>query len=72
MNGLTKIQLDLMAANGCEIPDCTHDHSGEIFLRPRCHVNRQPEVSYTRGSGVLIIACSECHRLVAAIAVKES
>lgn len=68
---LTKIQLDLMIAGGCDTPGCKHEDHGTLFLHPRCHPNTKMEISYTVGSGVLVIACLKCHKLIAEIKVSE-
>ena len=30
-------QLDEALHRGCDTPGCAHDHSGALFLTPRCH-----------------------------------
>ena len=68
---LTKLQLDLMAAHGCQTPGCKHEGHGTIFLHQRCHMLAPLEVSYTGGSGVLRVACSQCHAVVGEVKVAE-
>jgi hypothetical protein len=73
MNAITKIQLDVIAAGGCTDPNCKEPHHGEkFFLHSKCHPAARCEVSYTRGSGVLVVSCAECHQVLAPIAVKEA
>jgi hypothetical protein len=68
---LTKIQLDLMAAHGCETPGCNHEGHDTVFLHGRCHPRARAEASYECGSGVLRVACADCHKLIAEIKVAE-
>lgn len=67
---LTRIDLDLMAAKGCQAPGCkNHDHT--IFLHGRCHMSAGLDVSYTRDSRALVIVCARCKRHVATVAVAD-
>ncbi len=66
---LTKIQLDLIAAHGCESPGCNHEGHDTIFMHARCHVRGGVEVSYQRGTGVLQVACAKCHKIIGEIKV---
>lgn len=66
---MTRKQLDDALAGGCTEPGCGCD-AGVLYLHPACC--RAPvEVSYRRGSGVLRIGCSACHKVVGMIAVAE-
>jgi hypothetical protein len=72
MNGaLNKWQLDGMAAQGCQVPGCTHKHEDEIYLRGRCHPSGGISIGYAKGSGILRVTCKECDALIAAIKVAE-
>ena len=65
---LTKEVLDRMV---CQVPGCAHDtHDGRLFLHGRCHISKGVDVCYTVGSGVLRIACVQCKKLVAEVAVQ--
>ena len=68
---LTKLQLDLMAAHGCQTPGCKHEGHDTVFLHGRCHLHAHVEVRYKRGSGILNVACLECHKLICRIRVAE-
>lgn len=68
MSALTRGELD---EAGCSMPDCTHSDHSEIYLHGRCHMNAGTRVHYTRGTGVLTVACRTCGKLVARIAVAE-
>lgn len=71
MNILTKIELDLYAANGCQNPGCTHEDHGRIYLNSRCHPGSHQEVRYDRGSGFLSIACGECQKEICRVKVAD-
>jgi len=65
-----KLELDLMAAHGCQMPGCKQEGHDIVFLHGRCHLHAPLEVSYKRGSGVLRVACVECHKVIAEIKVE--
>lgn len=52
-------ELEQSAAQGCSMPNCTHDHS-TLFLTQRCHPKAGLEASYTKGSGVVTLRCIHC------------
>jgi len=64
-------QLDVMASGGCHEADCDHGHAAgnPLYLHGRCHVGGRIEVSYAAGSGVLQVACRECGKGIADVAV---
>jgi hypothetical protein len=58
---LTKSELDMLAAQGCRDPRCDHrDHSGEIFIHPRCHPASPTWTSYDAQRGTLKLICAKC------------
>lgn len=61
--------LEKMIAKGCQTPGCTHDDHGTLFLQARCHPKADIEVSYTKDSGELLVACAECHKAIVRVAV---
>ena len=61
--------LDRLAAQGCAVPNCKHEHDGTVYIHGRCHINARMEVSYSTGTGLLRITCSECEQLVMEVAV---
>lgn len=67
--GLGKLELDIMAAHGCQRPGCTHCDD-TIYFHQRCHPANLT-VYYTRGTGLITLLCSECERKVAEIRVSE-
>lgn len=72
MKPLFQIDLDRIAAAGCQNPNCKGGcaaDQGILFLHPRCHQNSGVQVSYEKGSGALTISCNRCERPLAAIAV---
>ncbi len=70
MKPWTKLQLDLAAASGCDVPNCPDPHEdGVIYFHGRCHPLRPVQASYKQGSGVVQIACGECRKLIVEIAV---
>lgn len=68
---LTKLQLDLMVAGGCSTPDCKHENHNTLHLHGRCHTHGRIEVSYTQKTGVLCVACAECHQVIANVKVAD-
>ncbi len=70
----TKTDLDLLAARGCQAPGCDHaGHGGDdpVFLHGRCHPAAPIEASYVAGSGLLVIRCRRCQKLISEIQVAE-
>jgi len=61
--------LERLAGGGCQVPGCTHPHSGALYVHARCHLGAGNEVSYVLGSGVLRIACRVCKKVIAEVAV---
>lgn len=70
---LKKAALDRIAAAGCQNPDCQHkDHQhGAIFLHGNCHPRADVSASYVAGSGVLVIKCAQCGKMITQVAVAE-
>jgi hypothetical protein len=69
---LNRTDLERAAISGCEVPLCDHqNHDGTIYLHGICHLGAHRDVSYTRGSGVVRIACAICKKLIAEIKVAE-
>jgi hypothetical protein len=66
---MTLTQRDLDAV-GCDTPSCTYDHS-TIYLHPACCDGAPVSARYEKDSGEVVIACAECEREVARIAVQE-
>lgn len=66
---LTQLDLDRFASQGCADPRC-NCNEGPMYLHPKCH-SAGIEASYESGSGVLVISCVECHKVIAEIAVAE-
>lgn len=69
MKTLAISQLEDMVAQGCGVPGCTHKEHNEVFIVQRCHPGVGLEVSYTKGSGALLITCKACHASVTQIGV---
>lgn len=68
---LTKRELDEMATGGCQSPGCNHeDHDHGIIFHGRCHEGGDIEASYKVGSGILVIACRVCQKVIAKIGVE--
>ena len=61
--------LERMIASGCQTPGCTHKDHGTLFLHGKCHFRGTVEVSYTKDSGEILVACAECQKEIARIAV---
>lgn len=71
MSPQTKIELDLMSANGCQCPNC-QSQTSELYLHARCHRAAGVAVKYTKGSGVINILCYKCGKPIADVKVAES
>jgi hypothetical protein len=69
MKTLAVSQLEDMVAQGCTMPGCTHTEHNEVFVVQRCHPGAGLNVSYTKGSGMLLIACKVCEAPVVQIGV---
>lgn len=62
--------LEFLAEQGCGNPECTHDHKdGIVYLRQVCHPEAALDLSYTKGTGVLVIECHECKKFVGEVTV---
>ena len=73
VNALTREALEQLSVGGCQVPDCTHeDHDGRFYFHARCHPQAHAEVSYTAGTGVILIACAKCKRPITAVAVASA
>lgn len=66
---LSKVDLDLLTAKGCQVPGCDCGRKGELYLHQKCCPGGGLEVSYQHGSGELIVSCMKCRSRVAAIMV---
>jgi hypothetical protein len=65
--GLTMNELERSVC-ACGKEDCDNR---VIFFHGRCHPSAPAEVSYTKGSGKIVIACHECKTLIAEVAVAK-
>lgn len=65
--GLTTAELERTVCS-CGEEQC--DNS-TIFFHGRCHPEAPAEVSYTKGSGKIVIACHTCKKLIAEVAVAK-
>jgi hypothetical protein len=70
MDTITRLDLDHMANQGCQDPDCKRPHNPDqpIFLHPGCHPKSPTWVSYK--DGVIAITCAECEALILKIGVR--
>jgi ribosomal protein S27E len=68
---VTKEDLERLSEAGCQTPGCKHDHAQTLYVHAQCHPSGKIEVSYTRGSGFIHIACGVCGQIIADIAVAE-
>ena len=64
---LTCTELDSLS---CTNPDCDHKNHGNFYLHAACH-DRGLEVHYEIGSGVLVVSCAVCSKMVTEIAVAK-
>ena len=60
--------LERIIASGCQAPGCTHDHD-TLFLHGKCHLKADVEVSYTKDSSEIIVACAVCQKEIIRVAV---
>lgn len=67
----TKIQLDIIAAAGCQDPNCKDPKCGTMYLTPRCHPRNAVRVRYKKNSGLLEVECAHCAKHVLTIKVAE-
>jgi hypothetical protein len=63
---LTRADLDQLH---CAVPGCTHEDHREMWLHGACHRSAGSRVKYDRERGTLIIACRQCEKFIAEIAV---
>lgn len=67
---LNRIDLDTIAARGCQEPGCSHEgHDQTIYFHGRCCMGGPIEASYTLGTGILRIGCRECGETIAEVKV---
>ena len=67
---LHKEEMDRIFGAGCGTPGCNCGaNGGDMFLHGRCHMDGNTETSYCEG--VIKVACKECGKLIARIAVAE-
>jgi hypothetical protein len=59
---ITINELEAMAEQGCDLPDCNHEHNGTVFIHSRCHPESPVWISYTTASELLKVTCSKCRR----------
>lgn len=71
MNSLTRIDLDLMAAHGCETPGCSHETHSRIYFHGRCHPDEPTWAFYDASTGEVTVECAVCRKAIATIVVKE-
>lgn len=60
MKVVFKEDLDEAMKHGCQKPGCNHEGHDTLYLHSRCHPQARAEVSYTVGSGHLVVACAHC------------
>jgi hypothetical protein len=71
---LNRIDLERAVLSGCEVPLCdhkNHERTRTLYLHGRCHLGAKVDVSYTSGSGVVLVACAICKKLIAEIKVAD-
>lgn len=69
---LTQTELDQLAAQGGDCPRCTQHHADTWHPVTPCHPALNLCVpQYTKGSGVLKLACFICGAVVAEVAVAK-
>ncbi len=61
--------LQEAVARGCQVPGCTHEEHHTLFVQAKCHPRGWCEVSYTKDSGEILVACSVCHKPIARYAI---
>ena len=67
---LTRPELEIMVATGCQNPGCHHQmHDRGLGWQARCHPSAGLEAHYC--DGVLALSCLRCHRPISFIAVSE-
>ena len=59
--------LERLAASGCQVPGCTHEHDHKLVLNARCHPRAGTDLKLVDGG--LHVCCAECGAFVIAIAV---
>lgn len=64
MPSLTRRELD---AASCQVPGCTHDGHGPLYLHAVCHPSAGTRARYD--DGLLYIDCRKCKAEVAVVAV---
>lgn len=70
---LTRIELDIATALGCQHPDCKDPFCDNLlYLKGRCHPAAGTWATYKNGTGVIRITCKVCEREVTAFQVAES
>lgn len=68
---LTRIELDIMGANGCQCPACLRD-TDLVYLCCRQHPRGGTQTSYKRGTGYAVVSCRVCRDTVAVLKIAES
>ena len=62
--------FEIAVAQGCQEPDCTHEHGGPLYLHPMCHkYEGKLDVSFSFGDDHLVVTCAQCHAEVIRIQV---
>ncbi len=61
--------LEKAILRGCQVPGCDHKEHDTLFVKQKCHPEGWCEISYSKGSGILLVACSVCHRPITRIAI---
>ena len=63
---LTKTDLEMLAARGCQNLDCQDPHCGtEFYWHSRCHPSQPSRLRWA--AGVLQISCAACGRRLSAV-----
>lgn len=69
MNPIYQDDLDALAAHGCQMPGCSHDHDKILYFVARCHPKARISAYYKAGSGVVLLLCGECEKVIVPLAV---
>src|SRR5262249_40892581 len=72
LEDLTMLYLeDLLqiSEGGCQEAGCDHQHHGTLYFHGTCHSGGAVEISFAPGSDHVLVACRECHKPIARIAV---
>ena len=61
---MNKYELDILAANGCMLPGCTHEHADEheIYFHANCHIST-PLIYFVHENGIRF-ECAKCNKFI--------